>query len=100
MDGVQRILKCAESALQSRDTCGLMQEPHPQINVKMEEYLTRFAAVCVCVATVGVGGVAFLVAKFLGANRKWSTADKLTVVWLVYNSLTHFILVCILMIIH
>lgn len=59
----------------------------------MEEYLTQFAAVCVCVATLGVGVVALLVAQFLGANKKLSSADKLTVIWLIYDALTHFILV-------
>ena len=60
----------------------------------MDDYLTTFAAVCVCVATFGVGGVALLVTRFLGANKKLSNTDKLTVVWLIYNALTHFILVC------
>lgn len=55
------------------------------------EFLSGFAVACVCVATVGVGSVAALATWLL--SSKISAADRLVVMWLVYNALTHFILV-------
>ena len=55
------------------------------------EFLSTFAVACVCVATVGVGSVAAFVAWLL--SSKISAVDRLVVMWLVYNALTHFILV-------
>lgn len=55
------------------------------------EFLSAFAVTCVCVATIGVGTVAAFVSWLL--SSKTSATDRLVVMWLVYNSLTHFILV-------
>lgn len=63
--------------------------------VASAEFLSTFAVACVCVATVGVGSVAALVTWLLSSNRtrKISATDRLVIMWLVYNTLTHFVLV-------
>lgn len=55
------------------------------------EFLSTFAVVCVLTASVGVGSLAAFVAWLLSSRT--STTDRLVVMWLVYNALTHFILV-------
>lgn len=55
------------------------------------EFLSTFAVASVCVATIGVGSVAAFVAWLL--SSKITATDRLVVTWLVYNALTHFILV-------
>ena len=55
------------------------------------DFLSGFAIACVLVASLGVGSLAGLVAWML--RSRLSSTDALVVMWLVYNSLTHFILV-------
>ena len=55
------------------------------------DFLSGFAIACVLVASLGVGSLAGVVAWML--RSRLSSADGIVVMWLVYNALTHFILV-------
>lgn len=55
------------------------------------DFLSGFAIACVLVASLGVGSLAGVVAWML--RSRLSSADGIVVMWLVYDALTHFILV-------
>lgn len=55
------------------------------------DFLSAFAVTCVLAATVGVGSIAAFVAWVL--SSKISFTERLVIMWLIYNALTHFILV-------
>ena len=55
------------------------------------EFLSIFAIACVLIASLGVGSLAGLVAWTLKSRLTYT--DRFVVMWLVYNALTHFILV-------
>ena len=54
-----------------------------------------FSVAAVAVASVGVGGVAWLLSCSLvgRGRRRLGRADRLAVVWLLYNAIVHFTVV-------
>ena len=77
----EKLGKPGDEAIISRNRGGIMAA----------EFLTNFAVMSVIVATLGVGSIAAFVVWLL--SSKISSTDRLVVMWLVYNSLIHFILV-------
>ena len=54
-----------------------------------------FAVQAVAGASLGVGSLAVCLTAIILKNRKGSVSkwDKAVIIWLVYNALTHFVLV-------
>ena len=56
--------------------------------------VNSFSLLAVAGASVGVGGVAFILTVLLsGKSRKLSLVDRGVVVWLLYDAITHLVLV-------